>query len=88
MDKQKEIEEMAKLCCYPCEMYSGFTEKCAEGTRPNQCGIAIEAAKKLINAGYGNIEQALTEFAERLKEKVFLPCYKGTIDETLKEFLK
>lgn len=52
-------------------------------------------AEELVNAGYGNIEQALTEFAERLKKNK--DCYANPrsgavlavtirqIDETLKE---
>lgn len=56
------------------------------------------AALHCIQAGYGNIEKALTEFAKKLKEELDERIYSATlegiaeareaVDETLKEFLK
>lgn len=54
-------------------------------------------AVNMVYHGWGNIEQALTEFAEKLKERSFWQCdsngnshkviYPDDIDKTLQEFL-
>lgn len=58
MNSEKEIEKMGKAMC--------------EEFRSDHCGNDCECAnefiaEKLINAGYGNIKQAVKEFAEKLK---------------------
>lgn len=77
MDKQKTIEVMALLI-----VDDILLERNAE-----------ETAEHLVNKGYGNIPEALAEFALTLKS-VFCPMcdYEGveiktTIDELLKEFV-
>lgn len=61
MDKEKEIEEMAKV------MYRHYCkdDKCGECKQPNCLGYC--RAVQLYNAGYGNVKQTIKEFAERLK---------------------
>lgn len=58
MDKKKEIEEMAKV------MYRHYCkdDKCGECKQPN-C-LEYRRAVRLYNAGYGNVKQAVKEFAE------------------------
>ena len=75
MDKQKQIEEMAKYCCNPCEMSWGCDSGyCSERGRDayKTCRLAKETAEKLYNAGYRKEESVRKEtakkFAERLKE--------------------
>lgn len=60
--------------------------------------LSYERATELVNAGYGNINESLTEFAERLYKKAeyrmdcdYDLCITVTVDdiqETLKEFLE
>lgn len=83
MDKEKQIEEMAEDIL-----------KIQHGSKP--CFIVAET---LVNAGYGNVKQAVKEFAERLKkEQVTAACLFGAeaggevqvvvvndIDDTFKE---
>lgn len=52
MDKQKEIERIAKLL----PLYT-----------PINCNNS-KVAEAFVNAGYGDVKQAVREFAERLKE--------------------
>lgn len=75
MINEKEIEEMAKVLF--------------------ESGVAIDATDfafgvdgddhftrltvKLVNAGYGNVKQAVKEFAERLKEKMELNGYRSPL---------
>ena len=84
MDKQKAIEEMTEaLSIHTC--YDEWQAK----EYGLECIDLDLTARHLVNAGYGNIAQTLTEFAERLKEK-FSECNtyaRNKIDETLKEFL-
>lgn len=58
MDKQKEIKKMAKILdeaeCVEDALFVDF----------DGMGTA------LVNAGYGDVEQAVREFAERLKERL------------------
>ena len=60
MDKQKQIEEMAKYCCNVCEMSWGCDDGCcAEKGQDGykNCGLAKETAEKLYNAGYRKIPE-------------------------------
>ncbi len=63
MDKEKEIEEMAKALHQNCSFakYGGEL----------LCG---DSAKALVNAGYGNVKQAVKEFAEKLRGKSRFIC--------------
>lgn len=51
MTEDKQIEEMAEHCCFPCDFYDGDGE-CVEGKNPCKCGISLETANKLYAAGY------------------------------------
>lgn len=59
MNKEKEIEEMANLIAIACPDL--IDENCG-GTSCVSC-----LTKKLYNAGYGNVTQAVQEFAEKVK---------------------
>lgn len=75
MDKQKAIEEMGKiifktygsLICQPCESF----EECEAKGKP-ECNLCNGVAEELVNAGYGNIKQAVKEFCEKLKDNISL----------------
>lgn len=62
MNKEKEIEEMARISATLniCEF------KCFEC--PNISCEVKARVQRLQNAGYGNVKQAIKEFAEKLKE--------------------
>ena len=92
-DNQKEIDEMATRL-------HGFA--CGGKCHNKTCLCSdFFRAEKLVNANYGNIPQALTEFAEKLKatlmrdtDNLYPNHVKGRystitslVDETLKEFL-
>lgn len=87
IDKQKAIEEMA------IKMGGCHFDSCVECRRQANCThcFIFEQARILGENGYGNIEQALTAFAKKLKKHhLFYFRYlavKEAIDETLKEFL-
>ncbi len=67
MDKEKEIEELVKVL-RDCEEYADIYGNSIEHTA---------TAKNLLNAGYGNIKQAVREFAEKFEEKI---CQYSTYD--------
>lgn len=67
MDKQKEIEEMAKVI-----FESGVALEGADFTLGvNGDDHFTRLAQRLINAGYGNVKQAVREFAEELKASFY-----------------
>ncbi|MCH5165633.1 MAG: hypothetical protein J1G01_04460 [Clostridiales bacterium] len=83
MEQQKAIDEMA-TDLDDCLVWISGDEGDEIETK--------ETAANLIRFGYGNIHQARTEFAERLKKRMFAngfrtALYSYIIDETLKEFL-
>lgn len=51
-DEKQMIEEMAKFVCNACEMGGGFNGECAVGNDYKKCGISVETAEALYNAGY------------------------------------
>lgn len=59
MDKEKEIEEMAKAMCKGCSMIE---------CKPDEHCYVYPPAERAVNAGYGNIKQAVKEFAEKLEK--------------------
>lgn len=74
MGKEKEIEEMAHVIlgkarctgsCIDCDLLKA---RKSNGEPYAICYPRTEAIK-LYNAGYGNIKQAVKEFAEELKKK-------------------
>ncbi|MCH5315437.1 MAG: hypothetical protein J1E81_05950 [Eubacterium sp.] len=68
IDEQKAITEMAILLfnCDACITWP--CENCILA-KDEACSHRNDALR-LVNAGYGNIRQALTEFAERIKMKI------------------
>ena len=48
--KNQELIELAKLAASPCEMH--VEDGCVEGNDCAKCGIALEAAERIYNAGY------------------------------------
>lgn len=64
MDKEKEIEEMARVMCPTAEYIS--CDKCVAKKCTPQMYAAI-----LCGADYGNVKQAVKEFAEETKQKVY-----------------
>lgn len=65
MNKEKEIEEMAKVL---------FESGVALDATDFAFGVDgddhfTRLAIKLVNVGFGNVKQAVNDFAERLKEK-------------------
>lgn len=65
MDKQKQIEEMAKYCCNACEMgwdydFGDCAEKGKDGYK--NCRLAKETAEMLYNAGYRKIPEGAVVF--------------------------
>ena len=86
MDKEKEIEEMATVLPKVIVYDGGY------GWDDEQEVDFWEMARNLINAGYGNIEQAVREFAEELKDifktkhaAVIANVACNRIDELIKE---
>lgn len=82
----KQIEEMAEYCCFPCEMDNDG--KCLEGKNPCKCYIALTTAEALYNAGYRRQEDVaraifakIENFAESCPNSLY--TLRG-----LKEFIK
>ena len=98
MDKEKDIEGIAEvLAKYWCGCYEDCKARndltCSNDHCEDCAGRSLKPiAMDLQNAGYGNIKQAVKEFAEELKDKVFRyeevdgedVC--DDIDEMFKEF--
>lgn len=76
MEKEKQIEEMAKvLCSLIKDGIRKDCEKCYfkhDGYR-HTCKFRKRAIK-LYKAGYGNIKEAVKEFAEKLKSFIIGNC--------------
>ena len=52
MNREKQIEEMAKFICNACEMGGGFDGECSLDNDYRKCSISIETSEALYNAGY------------------------------------
>ena len=57
MDKQKQIEEIARYCCNACEFGNGIDLEnniypCALDNEYKACRLALEIAEKIYAAGY------------------------------------
>lgn len=63
MDNDKEIEKIAKSMC------ADYAPYCGCGCCAQHCQIE-KFAKNLIDAGYGNIAQAVEEFKDDLKDSL------------------
>ena len=77
MDKEKEIERLA-------EILYGF----GENKQPNNADY--HRADYLINSGYGNVEQAVREFAEKFCDLLWIKCgiYKAHSQRLAQEVMK
>ena len=103
MDKEQQIEEMAKIYCK-----NEFL--CSKGCQTNGCRV-YEVSEALYNAGYRKIDddcavitkdelkqykvQAVKEFAEKVKmaffyefDEIIPSIMSDKIDELIKEFEK
>lgn len=75
MEKEKQIEDLAKyIAKYICPEHHRHFDLCDNpkcGSDNNfECCVPIrKAAINLINAGYGNVKEAVKDFAEKLKKK-------------------
>lgn len=62
----KNIEEMAKKFCRNADTDSITCKECVSN---NLCSCKLYA-ERLVDASYGNVAQAVKEFAEKLKDKI------------------
>ena len=82
MEKEKQIEEMAKFI-------NGSkcpTEKCPNMDKEQEKAFGpcnIHRAQILYDAGYGNVKEAVKEFAERVKG-----IFSGNAEERQKGYAK
>lgn len=51
MSEQEQINELCRLCCYPCEMCDCGGE-CLDGNDPTTCSISRDTAETIYSAGY------------------------------------
>lgn len=94
MNKEQQIEEMAKLTG-GCPTPDRLCEKCWCGEL-NECSAYIHA-KSLYNAGYRKKSGLLIEFTEKLKEKygnscsedypLLIECTSEELDKVIEELL-
>lgn len=77
MNNEKETEKI-------CNVLNGIItygideQVCGTRWKKSQVGNS-SIAKVLINKGYGNVKQAVKEFAEKLKEKMELNGYRSLL---------
>ena len=69
-DKQRQIEEMAKILCP-----EWATEFCADECNDNTCANTF-IAESLYEAGYRKADDVIDEFVERVKERALHSCHK------------
>ena len=74
MEREKQIEEMAKFICNACEMGGGFDGKCAMDNNYKRCGICIETAEALYNAGYRKEKQGKWEIKHDDYDCLYIMC--------------
>ena len=102
MDKQKQIEEMARIIAFDLcpnrHVHAKWGEEaqCYSDNNFSECTKIKNVVDKLYNAGYRKESKTVEKFAEKLKEKRFDEyspegkCYEcvavSDIDETCKEF--
>ena len=70
MTKEKQIEEMAKYCCNPCEFESNG--ECVLCHPIGGCEIATETAKAFYNAGYRLAAEVAGEIFVEIKQEIKL----------------
>ena len=67
--KEKQIEEMAKICCNTCEFGCGFNGECDLDTDYRTCGVTKETAEHLYNAGYRKASEVAREIFEEIERE-------------------
>ena len=67
MNKNNQIEEMAKFVCNACEMGCGFDGECDNGSDYKTCGISVETAEALYTAGYRKTSDIAREIFEEIE---------------------
>lgn len=78
MKKNERIEEMTRI----------VKENASKNLADDYVCTVDDDIIALVNAGYGNVEKELTEFAEILKSHFHNYFESQFIDETLRRFLK
>lgn len=69
MDREKQIEEMARIICCTSHIPETTCKTCCSivfGRIPEKCEYR-DFVTQFIDVGYGNVRQAVKEFAEKLK---------------------
>ena len=66
--RDKQIEEMAKFVCNACEMGCGFEGECSNFNDYKTCGISVETAKALYDAGYRKASEVAREIFEEIEK--------------------
>ena len=80
MEKEKQIEEMIKIT----DSHNCPKGQCFKfGYSCNRCKI-----ETLVNAGYGNIKEAVKEFAEGLIKNGVYSCKCSTVKEVAENFVE
>lgn len=80
MEKEKQIEEMIKIT----DSHNCPKGQCFKfGYSCNRCKI-----ETLVNAGYGNVKEAVKEFAEGLIKNGVYSCKCSTVKEVAERALK
>ena len=69
MDRQQEIEKMAFSIC-PMPQIGEYITDCSKCGYNGDCPRQ-KYAKKLIEKGYGNVQAAVEDVAERIKKGIF-----------------
>ena len=75
---KEQIEEMAKYCCNACEFADSVDIEnhfypCAIDNEYKTCGLALETARNLYNAGYRKQSENTIELPCKVGETIYLP---------------
>ena len=65
-DKEKQIEELARLCCLPCK--NEYCGRCTGGFDLGRCTAALNTAGAIYNTGYRK-QSGWISVDERLPER-------------------
>ena len=100
MNKEQQIEQIARTICKTCKERFEISKKCKNVIEP--CIAAYAHAERLFNEGYRKIDencavitkdelklyqrQAVKEFSEKLKENACRGCIDELIEKLLKEY--
>jgi hypothetical protein len=84
-NREKQIEEMAKICCNTCEFGCGFNGECDLDNDYRKCGISNETAEALYNAGYRKPTDLAEEIFAEIEDLFFDKYLLGNITASLFE---